>query len=120
MMRVRELRTYRRHGFDAIHLRHLQVHERHVWPVTAKLVDRLTAVRRFCHQRHARFVGNLASNALTDQLMIIDDENADGAGFATHLGGVAGVSNVHGFSKLDASRCRNSRYQTDRCRDESA
>ena len=118
--RVRELRTYRRHGLDAIHLRHLQVHERHVWPVPAKLVDRLTAVRRFCHQRHARLVGDLAGNALTYQLMIVDDKNADGAGFVTHLVVVSPVSRASRFQDAEASRCRNSRCQNDRCGGESA
>ena len=44
----------------------------------AKLIDRLTAVRRFGYQGQAGFIGDQANNALTNQLMIVGGKNADG------------------------------------------
>ena len=35
---------------QAVNLRHLQIHQRNVWPMRTKLLDRLAAVRCFADQ----------------------------------------------------------------------
>jgi hypothetical protein len=42
--RAREFRTDRRHRIDAVDFRHSAIYQRHVWPVSAELGDRLISI----------------------------------------------------------------------------
>ena len=57
---------------DAVHFRHLQVHEGDVRMVSPKLLDRLAASGRLSHQRHIRLNGEQAGDPFAHQRMIID------------------------------------------------
>jgi hypothetical protein len=72
------------HGFQACHLRHLQVHQRHIGAMGAELLDRLAAVRRITHDDHARVVGDQDGNACSRQGMIVCDDNPNRSGIKVH------------------------------------
>jgi len=57
---------------QAVHLRHLQVHEREVRPMGAELLNRFAAIRRFANQRQIRFGTDQDGDALSHQNMIVD------------------------------------------------
>ena len=70
-----KLRANGNERVKAIHLRHLQVHQRHVGTMGPELLDRLATVRRFCDQRHIRLNRQRAGDPLAHQLMVVDREN---------------------------------------------
>ena len=51
---IRELRSNGDERVEAIHLRHLNVHQRHVRTVRAELLDRFATVGGFCDHGHIR------------------------------------------------------------------
>jgi hypothetical protein len=66
MMRAWEkLGANRDQRVETVHLRHLQVHQRHVGMETSKLLDRFAPVRRFADEHHVGFIGDQPGNAVS-------------------------------------------------------
>ena len=60
---------------EAIHLRHLNVHQRHVRTVRAELLDRVATVGGFCDHRHVWLNPHETGDPFAHDWMIVDGEN---------------------------------------------
>ena len=78
-----ELGPNRNGRFEPVHLRHLQVHQRHVGPMGAELLDGLAAARAFGDELHVRLAGEQRRHAVAEQRVIVDGQDANGRGI-TH------------------------------------
>jgi hypothetical protein len=56
--RLGELGANRRQRVETVHLRHLQIHQRHIGMELSKLLDRFAAISRFADEHHVRFIGD--------------------------------------------------------------
>ena len=72
------------HRVDTVHVRHLQVHQRNVWPVLSELFERLVPGRSLCHQLHIRLTRDQCSDAFTQHRMVVNRENPDYARVGAH------------------------------------
>src|SRR5262245_4028394 len=54
-------------GFDAVEVRHLQIHEGDVRAVRSKLFDRLAPIRRLGHELHVRLGVDERRDSLTEE-----------------------------------------------------
>lgn len=63
------------HGIQAIHFRHLQVHEGYVGMVLAKLLDRLTPIRSFANELHIRLTTDEPGDSFSQDRMVVDRQN---------------------------------------------
>ena len=75
---IRELRSNRDQRIEAIHLRHLNVHQRHVRTVRAELLDGFPTVGRFCDHGHIRLNPHETGDPFAHDWMVVDDENPNG------------------------------------------
>ena len=66
--------------FNAVHARQLEVHERNVGRMPPELFDRFFAVARLGDDRHARLEIEKARNALSQQAVIVNDQQAERGG----------------------------------------
>ena len=64
-------------GIQAVHLRHLQVHQRDVRPMRTKLLDSLAPIGCFGDQSHTGLSAEEYGYALPYENMIVNCENAD-------------------------------------------
>jgi hypothetical protein len=64
-------------GIQAVHLRHLHVHDRDVRAMHTKLLDRLTPIRSFRYQSQFRLTTDECSYALYYENMIVHCKNPD-------------------------------------------
>ena len=62
---------------EAVHLRHLQVHQRDVWTMSTELLDRLAAVRGFGDQSHIRLGADEYGYALPYEGMVVNRQNSN-------------------------------------------
>ena len=81
---LRELRPNGDQRVEAVHLRHLQVHQRDVRPVSPELLDRVAAVGGLCHQRHVRLDADEPGDPVANERMIVDRENPNRRAAAGH------------------------------------
>src|SRR5215210_4125193 len=72
-----EFGAYRDHGVYAVHFRHLQIHQGYIRMMFSELFDRLMAVRSLSNQGHVRLTGQQSGNALTEERMVVNAENAN-------------------------------------------
>ena len=63
---------------EAVHLRHRHVEDDHVGLLGAQDVERLGAVAGFAHDEDVLFVLENPPEALADQGVIVDEDDADG------------------------------------------
>ena len=82
--RLRELAADRNDRIEPAHLRHLQIHQRDVGTVRAKLLDGLAPVGGLGDHLHVRLSSDQSHDALADERMIIHRKDPDGGGFAAH------------------------------------
>ena len=84
---LRELRPNGDERVEAIHLRHLNVHQRHIRAVHAELLDRFSTIRRFGDHGHIRLNFHQTGDPLAHEWMVIDRENPNrrAASLKTHL-----------------------------------
>src|SRR5271165_2920219 len=75
--RIRKFCTNRDDGIEAVHLWHLQVHQRDVRAMCTELLDCLTPIRGFCNQSQITFGTDEHSYALSYENMIVHCENPD-------------------------------------------
>ena len=73
--RLRKFSADRQHRIEAVHLWHLQIHQRYVWPMGTKLLDSLAAIRGFADQSHVRLSADQYRDALPDQGVIVHRKN---------------------------------------------
>src|SRR5579871_3843822 len=78
----RKFAANRRDRVDAVHFRHLQVHQDHVRLMSTKLLDRLTPVRGFGDEFHVGLSREKFRDAVTEQRMVINRQNTNG--LSTH------------------------------------
>ena len=76
-LRIRKLRSNGDERVEAIHLRHLHVHQRHVRTVRAELLDRFPTVGGFCDHGHIRLNPHETGDPFAHQWMVVDRENAN-------------------------------------------
>jgi len=76
-LRLGKFSTNRRDGIEAVHLGHLQVHNRDIRPMRAKFLDCLAPIRSFRYQSQFRFTTDECSYALSYKNMIIHCKNPD-------------------------------------------
>jgi hypothetical protein len=76
-LRVPKFSPNRRDGIEAVHLGHLQVHNRDIRPMRAKLLDCLAPIRGFRDQSHIWFVTEQDSYAFPNEDMIVNCKNPD-------------------------------------------
>ena len=81
--RVGKLRADGSDSLEAGYVGHLQVHQRHVRAVLAKELDRLPAVGGLGRQDHVGLVFDQGSDALAEQRVVVDGEDAN-ARIVTH------------------------------------
>ena len=62
---------------EAIHFRHLQVHQRNVRMVRPELLDGFATVGRFTYQNHVRLNANQTGDPLAYDGMIVDRKNSN-------------------------------------------
>jgi 3-deoxy-D-arabino-heptulosonate 7-phosphate (DAHP) synthase class II len=74
----------RRTRSQAVHLWHLQVHQSHIGLQLRELLDRLTAARTCTRQRDIGFSGDVRCDALTEQRVIVHDEDSNGTRMLRH------------------------------------
>ncbi len=73
---------------EAVHFRHLQVHQRHVGTMSAELLNRVASVLRFGDEHHVRLVRNQSRDPGAEQRMVVDGENPNSIGIAVHVRGL--------------------------------
>ena len=83
-LRIRKLRSNGDERVEAIHLRHLHVHQRHVRTMRAELLDRLATVGGFCDHRHIRLDRHETGDPFAHQWMVVDRENPNWRAVAAH------------------------------------
>src|SRR5258705_9323550 len=71
------LRPDGNHDINATHVRESKIHQRYVWPVLAKLLNRLLTIRCFGDQFHIWLAIDKRSDAFAQQVMIIRAQNSD-------------------------------------------
>ena len=76
---IRKLRSNGDERVEAIHLRHLNVHQRHIRTVRAELLDRFPTVGGFCDHGHIRLNSHEAGDPVAHQWMVVDRKNANRA-----------------------------------------
>src|SRR5690242_7999194 len=69
---------------EAIHLRHLHVHQRDVRTMSPELLDRLTAVAGFSDQSHVWLKRYHPRDPLAAYGMVVNRQNSDLSGAAAH------------------------------------
>ena len=74
---VGELGADARGRFDAVHVRHRDVHEDDVGPQRVRVGDRLEAVRRLADDRELRPLIEHLPQRAPDRRVIVDDENPE-------------------------------------------
>ena len=62
---------------EAVHLRHLQVHQRNVRMVRPELLDGLATVGRFTYHHHVRLNANQTRYAVANQCMVVNRKNSN-------------------------------------------
>src|SRR5262249_33203382 len=73
----RELGANRADGVDAVHLRHLKVHQRDIRTVLPELFHRLAPVRGFADHLQIRLTRDQRSDAVAEHRMVIYRENSN-------------------------------------------
>src|SRR5258708_5039131 len=86
--RRRKLPANRNHGIDAVHFRHLQIHQGYIRTMDSELFDRLAAVGSLGNECHVRLTGQEGGHALAEERMVVDRENANRGPISAHLGDV--------------------------------
>ena len=81
---IGELRSNGEERVEAIHLRHLNVHQRHVRPVRAELLDRVPTVGGVCDHRHIRLNPDQTGDPFAHDGMVVDRENPNGRAGVAH------------------------------------
>src|SRR6185503_11769956 len=81
---VRELGSDGDERVEAIHLRHLNIHQRHIRTVRAELLDRFATVGGLCDHRHIRLNLYETGDPIAHDRMIVHRENPDGRAVAAH------------------------------------
>ena len=84
MISHRELRPNGDERVEAIHLRHLQVHQRHVRTMRAELLDRFATVGGLCDQGHIRLDPHETGDPFAHEWMVVHRENPNGRAAAAH------------------------------------
>ena len=70
--------------FGAGHLRHLKIHQGHIWTVQSVQFYSLLAVRCLCNQLHISFRIDQSFDTLRRERMVIHGENSDQAWLTNH------------------------------------
>ncbi len=68
--------------FDTAHVRHPQVHECHIGPMLPKALYGVPPVTGLANEQHVRLAFENRGDSFTQQLMIVDGEDPNGAGVA--------------------------------------
>lgn len=71
-------------GINAIHVGHLEVHERDIGSVQAELFDRFTSGGSLGYDFHVRLIGDKGADAFAKERMIIDGEYSNQLGIGGH------------------------------------
>src|SRR5271165_830040 len=66
------------------HYWHLEVHQRNVRMVCAKLLDRFTSIRCFAYNAHVHLTSDEISNTLTDNWMVVGHQNPNRTRLVAH------------------------------------
>ena len=74
----------RDHGIDAIHHRHLQVHEGDIRTMGSELVDRLAAIGSLSNQFQIGLNGQQRGHTLAEEGMVVDREDANRSAASVH------------------------------------
>ena len=74
---IRKLGSNGDERVEAIHLRHLNVHQRHIRTVRAELLDRFPPVGSFCDHGHIRLNSHETGDPFAHHWMVVDRENAN-------------------------------------------
>ena len=82
--RVREFTPNGGDCIEAAHLRHLQIHQGHIGPMSPESLQRLAPIRSLGHQAHVRLRVEKRGNSLADNMMVVYDENSYGIRFIIH------------------------------------
>ena len=75
--RIGKFSSNRSDGIEAVHLRHLHVHERDVGSMLTKLLDCLAPIRCLGHQSHIGLRTEKYRDALPYENMIVNGKNPD-------------------------------------------
>src|ERR1700737_4761252 len=70
--RHREFPENRDHGVDAVHFRHLQIHQGYIRTMNSELLDGLAAVGSLGNQCHVRLTGQKGGDALAEEGMVVN------------------------------------------------
>src|SRR5688572_325964 len=81
---VRKLRSNGDERVEAIHLRHLNIHQRHVRMVRTESLDRFATVGGLCYHRHIRLNPNETGDPIAHHGMVVHRENLDGRAVYAH------------------------------------
>ncbi len=84
-LRIGKFSSNRGDGIEAIHLRHLQVHERDVWAMRTELLKRLASIRCLGHQSHIGLRTDKYRYPLPYENMIVNCKNPDWMCPLTHV-----------------------------------
>ena len=74
-LRIGKFCSNRDDGIEAIHLRHLHIHERDIRTMRTELLDRLTSIRGFGYQSQIRFTTDEYGYTLSYENMIVHCKN---------------------------------------------
>ncbi len=74
----------RDHGIDAVHFRHLQIHQGYIRTMYSELFDRLAAVGSLGNQCHVRLTGQKRGHALAEQGMVVDARECEWGPVSAH------------------------------------
>src|ERR1700730_8910035 len=88
-------------GVEPVHLRHLQVHQHNVRMVRPELLDRFASVGGLPDDSHIRLAADEASDALTQNGVVVNHEDPNSDGVGTH-----DFSSVSFPENLPADFCR--------------
>ena len=102
-LRIGKFSPNRSDGVEAVHLRHLQVHNRDIRAMRTELLDCLAPIRCLGHQSHIGLRTEKHRDALPYQNMIVNRKNPDLSWPFTH------VLSVPSHLYLSRTACQNAR-----------